>query len=425
MRKPSGIGNITERKVNTMHLKEKITQAIAILKEFNIDCWITFTRESAINGDPTLPFLVPTDLTWHSAIIITKENGVKAIVGFYDKKMVEDVGAYNEVIGYVEGIKKPLVEYLTKLNPAMIAINYSKESEIADGLTHGMYLTLVEYLSEIGYQDRLISAESIISALRQRKTKSELTSIQEAIRHTEKIFKKVTKFIKPGMTEETIAQFMRDEVKRRGLQFAWDQKVCPAVFSGPDTAGAHYQPTKRRVKPGHVLNMDFGVKVNEYCSDLQRTFYILKPGEKKAPPEVQKGFDTIVLSIERSRSMMKPGVKGIEVDAAAREVLKENGFQEFPHALGHQVGRYAHDGSAILGPAWEKYGTKPLQSLEEGMVFTLEPRLTVADRGVATIENMVVVTSQGTEYLSTPQKKLILIKSEGTTRRIRNVRQKK
>jgi Xaa-Pro aminopeptidase len=395
-----------------MLIKEKILQSIGILKEFNIDCWITFTRESSINGDPTLPFLVPADLTWHSALIITKEGDTRAIVGLYDKKMVEDTGAYKTVVGYVEGIRKPLTEYLRALNPASIAVNYSKDSEIADGLTHGMYLTLMEILSEINFQDRVVSAEKIISALRQRKTKSEIQHIKEAIRQTEKIFAKVTNYIRPGMSEEQIAQFMRNEVNRAGLELAWDPQVCPAVFSGPDTAGAHYNPTKRKVKPGHILNMDFGVKVHHYCSDLQRTMYVLKPGEKKAPPEVQKGFDTIVQSIERSRSAMKPGVCGIEIDSQCRQVLKENGYEEFPHALGHQVGRHAHDGTALLGPAWEKYAQKPFQPLEEGMVFTLEPRLTVPGYGVATIENMAVVTATGAVYLSTPQKKLILINSD-------------
>jgi Xaa-Pro aminopeptidase len=394
-----------------MLIKGKIAQAIGILKEFDIDCWITFTRESAINGDPTLPFLVPADLTWHSALIVTKAGDTRAIVGQYDKKMVEDSGAYSTVIGYIEGIKKPLSEYLRTLNPASIAVNYSKESEIADGLTHGMYLALLEILAEINFQDRLVSAEKIISALRQRKTKIELHHVKEAIRQTENIFAKVAKFIRPGMTEEQIAQYMRNEVKNAGLELAWDPQVCPAVFSGPDTAGAHYNPTKRKVKPGHILNMDFGVKVHHYCSDLQRTMYILRPGETKAPPEVQQGFDTIVESIERSRLAMKPGVRGIEIDSICRNVLKKNGYAEFPHALGHQVGRHAHDGTALLGPAWEKYAQKPYQPLEEGMIFTLEPRLTVQGYGVATIENMVLVTSTGAEYLSTPQKKLILIGS--------------
>jgi Xaa-Pro aminopeptidase len=73
------------------------------------------------------------------------------------------------------------------------------------------------------------------------------------------------------------------------------------------------------------------------------------------------------------------------------------------------VGRFAHDGTALLGPAWEKYANKPFEAIEERMVFTIEPRLTVPGRGVVTIEEMVLVTADGAEYLSDPQKELILV----------------
>ncbi len=157
--------------------------------------------------------------------------------------------------------------------------------------------------------------------------------------------------------------------------------------------------------------MDFGVRVKGYCSDLQRTFYILRPDESAPPPEVQRGFDTIVEAIELARKAMKPGVQGIEVDSVTRHHLLSKGYKDFPHALGHQVGRFAHDGTALLGPGWEKYGTRPYHPLEEGMVFTLEPRLTVEGYGVATIENMALVTASGAEFLSTPQTELIVIRS--------------
>lgn len=118
------------------------------------------------------------------------------------------------------------------------------------------------------------------------------------------------------------------------------------------------------------------------------------------------GFTTIRASIEAARRAIRPGVQGIAADTAAREVLAARGYAEFPHGLGHQVGRVAHDGMALLGPAWEKYGRKPYVPLEEGMVFTIEPRLTVPEHGVVTIEEMVVVTQDGAEYLSDPQTSL-------------------
>ena len=391
-------------------IQEKVNQAVGLLKEFDIDCWLTFTRESQINGDPTLVFLAPGDVTWHSSFIIGRDGKTQAIVGLYDQKTIEEAGAYDRVIGYMIGFKEPLREYLKKLNPARIAVNYSQGSEICDGLTHGMYLTLQEVLSEIGMADRLVSAEKIVSALRERKTAAEIAFIKDAIRETEDIFAKVSKFIAPGKTEKEIAAFILAEVERKKLSLAWGKSTCPAVFTGPDTAGAHYSPTGRNVERGHVLNMDFGVKVNGYCSDLQRTFYLLEEGEKDAPPEVRKGFETIVRAVEAAKRAMKPGLAGLDIDTLARRIVVEAGYEEFPHALGHQVGRFPHDGTALLGPKWDKYAQKPFQRLEEGMVFTIEPRLTVPGRGVVTIEEMVVMTEDGAEWLSTPQKELTLIR---------------
>ena len=91
-----------------MLIKEKIEQAKLLLKEFDIDCWITFARESQINGDPTLAFLSPADVTWHSAFIISKDGKAHAIVGKYDQKTIEETGAYDEVIGFVEGNKRTI-----------------------------------------------------------------------------------------------------------------------------------------------------------------------------------------------------------------------------------------------------------------------------------------------------------------------------
>jgi Xaa-Pro aminopeptidase len=392
-----------------MLIKEKVEQAKLLLQEFDIDCWITFVRESQINGDPTLAFLSSADVTWHSAFIFTKEGEAVAIVGRYDKQTVEDTGAYDEVIGFVEGIKESFLKVIRKINPSQIALNFSEGSEIADGITHGMFLTIKNLLTEIGMEDKIISAERLVSALRERKTKTEIHCIKAAIKHTEDIFALVSNFIKPGRSEREIAAFMKNEVAKRKLEFAWEPAVCPAVFTGPDTAEAHYSPTDKKVQMGHVINMDFGVKVNGYCSDLQRTFYILEENEALAPAEVQKGFNTIVESIEKSKQAVKPGIVAKEIDKIARQIVIKNGYEEFPHGLGHQVGRFSHDGTALLGPPWEKYAQKPFKLLESGMVFTIEPRLNVKNRGIVTIEEMIVVTNTGAEWLSSPQKEIILI----------------
>jgi Xaa-Pro aminopeptidase len=391
-------------------IQEKVRQAAGLLREFGVDCWITFTRESEICGDPTLVFLAPGPVTWHSAFIVCADGRTRAIVGLYDQKGIEETGAYDKVVGYVTGIKEPLLGFLKEIAPRTIAVNFSQASEICDGLTHGMYLTLTEFLAEAGMADRVVSAEPIVSALRERKSAAEIGWMKRAVRETEEIYGLVAGFVAPGKTESEIAAFILAEAERRNLPTAWGRATCPAVFTGPDTAQAHYSPTGRTVEPGHVLNMDFGVKIEGYCSDMQRTFYVLAPGETAAPADVMKGFRTIVRAVEESKRAMKPGVEGRAIDAVARSIIVGEGYAEFPHALGHQVGRFAHDGTALLGPAWEKYARKPFRKLEAGMVFTIEPRLTVPGRGVVTIEEMVVVTKDGAEWMGRPQKDIVLVK---------------
>jgi Xaa-Pro aminopeptidase len=392
-----------------MLIREKVQQAVGILDEYETDCWITFVRESGMMRDPMMDYLCPADMTWHSAFIITRGGENHAIVGQMEKRTIDEMEVYDHVSGYVEGIKEDLLGTLKALDPATIAVNYSVNSEVCDGLTHGMYLTLRDMLAEIGFDQRLVSSEKIASSVKARKTATEVDRMKRAISHTLDIFSMVKEFIQPGRTEKEIAAFMSAEARARGLVTGWDPTHCPAVFTGPDTAGAHYQPTDRKVERGHVLNMDFGLKVEDYTSDLQRTFYILEEGETEAPAEVLRGFETIVTAIEKARQALKPGVQGVSIDKIARDHIVAAGYEEFPHGLGHQVGRFAHDGTALLGPAWEKYATKPFEPVEEGMVFTIEPRLTVPGRGVVTVEEMVYVTADGADYMSENQKELILV----------------
>ena len=209
--------------------------------------------------------------------------------------------------------------------------------------------------------------------------------------------------------DDGLGEATRNEIESRGLGYAWDPFHCPAVFTGPDTAGAHYQPTDRVVEKGHILNMDFGVKFEDYVSDMQRTFYILKEGETGAPAAVMHGFETIVTAISMAAEALEPGVQGVEIDSIARDYIIGQGYEGYPHGLGHQVGRFAHDGTAMLAPAWEKYAGKPFEILEEDMVFTIEPRLTVPGYGVATIEEMVLVKPGGAQFLGGRQTEIILI----------------
>ncbi len=392
-------------------IQEKANQAIQILQEQQTDMWLTFVRETSGVRDPALDLLIgPSDLTWQSALILTRKGEKIAIIGNLEKDALTRLGVFDEILGYDKSIRELLRETIARLDPGRIAVNTSRNNVHADGLTHAMHEILSDHLADTPYRDRLVSVEAVISALRGRKTPAEQARIRKAVEITDEIFRQTFDFIKVGMTEIEIGAYMQELAQQQGVGLAWPSENCPAVNSGPNSPVGHNGPTEIKVERGHLLHFDFGVRYEEYCSDIQRVAYILREGETEAPVEVQRGFLTIRTAIEKSREAMKAGVTGNTIDVIAREIVIDAGYPDYPYALGHQLGRVAHDGGALLGPLWEKYGDSPNQKLEVGQVFTIEPGLAVDGCGYLGLEEDVVMTEAGAEYFTEPQREIVLLK---------------
>ncbi|MCQ3930238.1 MAG: aminopeptidase P family protein [Chloroflexi bacterium] len=388
---------------------EKLNQTVEILQEKQLDAWMTFVRETSHNADPALGLIVGMNLTWQSAFIITRTGEKIAIVGRYDAENVGRIGGFTEIIGYDQSIQPELQRILKRLNPRQIALNYSENDSAADGLSHGMYLILKRYLQGTSYE--LISAEGILNSLRGRKSATEIARIRQAVKLTEEIIDQITTYLRPGLHEREIAAFIHAEMSKRGLTPAWEPEYCPIVNCGPDSPIGHAAPSEKYVSQvGQLVHVDLGVYFEDYVSDMQRVWYLQPASETNVPQPILDGFKVVSGAIQAAAAVMKPGVTGNAVDTAARQHIIQNGYPEFLHATGHQIGRTVHDGSTLLGPMWEKYGQSPMGLLEVGNAYTLELGVQVPHYGLVALEEDVIVTENGMEWLATPQTEPIIVR---------------
>jgi Xaa-Pro aminopeptidase len=392
-----------------MLLQEKANQAQDLLRETGLDCWLTFARETDIHPDPGIDLVVGAHVVRNSAFLFGVHGERIAIVARFDVANVRANGVFPEVVGYDEDIRSALLGALRRLNPAKIGLNYSVDDVTADGLTHGQWLLLQDLLHDTPYAERLTSAAPLLSRLRGRKSATEVARIRSAIAVTEEIAALLTPRIRPGASEKELADFVQAEFAHRGLPTAWALDSCPILNTGPTSEPGHAKPSPDiRVEPGHLVHIDLGVKHEGYCSDLQRMWYVRRPGESAPPANVQRAFNTVVHAIEAAASVLRPGVRGIDVDAAARRVVVDAGYPEYKHGTGHSLGRAVHDGGTLLGPAWPCYGKTTEGIVEAGNVFTLELGI-ATEAGYIGLEEDVLVTETGCTFLSSHQRELILL----------------
>jgi Xaa-Pro aminopeptidase len=392
--------------VDTTIQREKLDQAAGILNEQGVDCWLTFVRESVETSDPALRLINTQEVTWQSAFILTRDGRRIAIVGAGDGALIREAGLFPDVRTYDQGIAPVLRQTLAELDPRQVAINYSTGDYASDGLTHGMYLALRQSLVRTPYLHRLESAAPLIMALRSRKSPTELSRMRRAIALTEELFALVEGALAPGRTERQVAALVHDELRQRGLRTSWPLEDCPIVNAGATAEEGHAGPTDLAMRPGDLIHLDFGVRYAGYCADLQRTWYLRGSGADREPPEsVRQAFAACVAAIEAGRKRLRATVPGWEVDAAARESLKRSGYPEYPHALGHSVGLACHDGGALLGPRWARYGDTPERLVEADSVYTLELG-TRTERGYIGLEDEVLVSAKGAEFISPAQREL-------------------
>lgn len=393
-----------------MFSREKLGSIFDALKEKDIDMWIIAGQETATNSEPVLALLTDTDFIGLTALIFCKDGTSSVVCTPIDYNGYLHEGIFDEVIAFPNSFVESVKEVVERKSPEKIALNYSMDNPSADGISVGIFNLLKKAFSLANYQGELVSSEDMVLKIRSIKTEEEINRIKNACIEAEKIFFDAKKKIKAGTNCKDIYNFFQQETKRKGFTFSWPKSCNPTVSSGPKYPLGHTGAIDHVIQKGDLVNIDFGIVVDGYACDMQRMYYVLKDDENDAPEDLKKAFGVVKKAIELACGKLRPGVSGMEVDAAVRDFIIKSGFDDFDHALGHSVGRLAHDGGPLLAPARQRYKNNKFIKTEisENMIFALEPSLNTR-AGHLGLEDEVVVKKEGAEFLIQPQEELYIV----------------
>jgi Xaa-Pro aminopeptidase len=236
-----------------------------------------------------------------------------------------------------------------------------------------------------------------LSRLRMIKDAQELLVLEKACKIGDQAFAKVQNEIQEGMTEKELALALEWLIRKQNA----DLSFRTIVAFGENAAVPHHMPQERKLQRGDVVLLDFGVKYENYCSDMTRTLVFGKAREK-----IKQVYETVLTAqqkaVEYISSRLRSNDKILlakETDAVARAYIKGKGWPALPHSLGHGIGLEVHEAPSLSPSA-------PYQ-LKEGMVFSIEPGIYLPEEFGVRIEDLYVWGNEGLQQLTNAPKGLV------------------
>lgn len=241
----------------------------------------------------------------------------------------------------------------------------------------------------------LMPVEELVEELRKTKDDNEIASLSKAASIADSVFGEIVGEIKVGLSEVDIAARLDFLLRKKSSEVPAFKTI---VASGPHASLPHATPTARIIRGGDLVKMDFGAIWDGYCSDITRTVVMGKASDK-----VKEVYDIVRGAQERAIAGIRPGAACREIDKIARDHIEAKGYGDnFGHGLGHGVGLEVHE-----GPRLSKAASKPGETLKVGNVVTVEPGIYIPGWGGIRIEDMVVVTEDGCDVLTSADKGLV------------------
>ncbi|WDP92353.1 MAG: aminopeptidase P family protein [Desulfobacter sp.] len=241
---------------------------------------------------------------------------------------------------------------------------------------------------------RFVDGGPVLSACRIIKTPEQIRAMKAAGARADAVMDELKSFIRPGITELDIKNYILDAFAKQGLA----PSFTPIVASGANNSRPHYNKDGRVITEKDVIILDFGCMVDGFCSDTSRTFFLGEPGERN-----REIYAIVKKAFEAAAAAVRQGVTAGEVDRAARDIIEGAGYGEyFLNRTGHGIGMDVHEEPFIRG-------NSP-RVLAPGMAFSIEPGIYIPGEVGMRIEDIYIVNEKGEgETLNRSDRELTII----------------
>ena len=321
-----------------------------------------------------------TNIEAEGILLLTRKENIYITDGRYIEHVHSTLTLYDEIIvNDINSVSKDDYE-----NFFMFCENVGFEENY---VTYAGYKELIRKYKI----NNLVETEHIIEKQRMIKDKEEISNIQKACEITDDCFSYILSYIIPGMTEKQIAEEIEEYFKRRTDGLAFDTIVA----SGENTSKPHAVPTDRKIQKQDIIMIDMGCKVNGYCSDMTRTFFV-----GNVPDMIKPVYDLVLKNQVQTLDEMKDGSSTRLLTKMVENDFKLNGHSLI-HSLGHGLGMEIHEAPYV--------SYRSDAQLKEYMVVTDEPGIYIPGKFGIRIEDTVQITKFGCINLTKSEKNYIII----------------